>query len=266
MSLTSEKWSYPKELVERLSKEECIALIEALHYTAAAKTAVEVKEALLRIQDLLGFTRVIGGIASLNPDGAFRRFSNIVNGSYPDEWLQLYLRNGYMEIDPVFQSALVNQGTQHWQDVYASGTSEKHKEFVEAASEFGLVDGITTGTVDPACKVASFFSVASSKEIDASRYVPLVEYLGYYVHLSLMRIASAAESPLDHCGRKLTIRELATLNWIKNGKTNLEISLIMGVRERTVRFHVENILAKLNVSSRAQAVVSAIEHGLPNVV
>ena len=66
--------------------------------------------------------------------------------------------------------------------------------------------------------------------------------------------------------KRLTIRELATLNWIKNDKTNLEISLIMDVSERTVRFHVENIFAKLNVSSRAQAVVSAIEHGLPNVV
>lgn len=266
MSLIAEKRSYPKELVERLSKEDCISFIEALHYTSAAETAVEVKEALLRIQDLLGFTRVIGGIAVLNPDGAFRGFSNIVNASYPDEWLQLYSRKGYMEIDPVLQSALMNQGTQHWQEVYASVTSEKQKEFVEAACVFGLVDGITTGSVDPACKVVSFCSFASSKQIDASRYVPLVEYLGYHVHLSLMRIASATDLSLDQCVKRLTIRELATLNWIKNGKTNLEISLIMGVSERTVRFHVENIFAKLNVSSRAQAVVSAIEHGLPNVV
>jgi DNA-binding NarL/FixJ family response regulator len=40
----------------------------------------------------------------------------------------------------------------------------------------------------------------------------------------------------------------------------------MGITERTIRFHVESIFSKLDVTSRSQAVATAIEHGLPNVV
>jgi DNA-binding CsgD family transcriptional regulator len=50
--------------------------------------------------------------------------------------------------------------------------------------------------------------------------------------------------------------------WMKQGKTNWEISRILGVSERTVRFHVEGIFVKLDVSSRTQAVACAMEQGL----
>ena len=103
-------------------------------------------------------------------------------------------------------------------------------------------------------------------QIDASRYVPLVEYFGFHVHLALLRTAPANTQSLDQCVKQLTLRELTILNWVKNGKTNWEIAQIMGVTERTIRFHVESIFTKLNVTSRSQAVATAIEHGLPNVV
>jgi DNA-binding CsgD family transcriptional regulator len=60
----------------------------------------------------------------------------------------------------------------------------------------------------------------------------------------------------------LSPRELMVLEWMKQGKTNWEISRIIGVSERTVRFHVESIFAKLDVGSRTQAVACAIEQGL----
>jgi DNA-binding CsgD family transcriptional regulator len=53
------------------------------------------------------------------------------------------------------------------------------------------------------------------------------------------------------------------LNWIKNGKTNWEVGQILGVTERTVRFHLASIFSKLDVTSRSQAVAAAMEHGLP---
>jgi DNA-binding CsgD family transcriptional regulator len=56
----------------------------------------------------------------------------------------------------------------------------------------------------------------------------------------------------------LTNREKEVLNWIKIGKTNWEISMILGISERTVKFHVINILHKLNTSSRSHAVAKAI--------
>lgn len=266
MADTSEKPPFPKQLFQQLSKRECEHFIEALHYTTTADTTADVKEALLRFQNLFHFSRVIGGLASLTSDGTFGGFTTVVNVSYPDEWLRLYWQKGYFEVDPILQSALQNPGTQHWEEIYKGATSEKQQEFVDTAREFGLVDGITTGSADPACKTATFCSFASSDQIDASRYVPLVEYFGYHIHLALLRTAPANAQSLDQCVKQLTLRELTILNWVKNGKTNWEIAQIMGVTERTIRFHVESIFTKLNVTSRSQAVATAIEHGLPNVV
>jgi carbon-monoxide dehydrogenase medium subunit len=61
---------------------------------------------------------------------------------------------------------------------------------------------------------------------------------------------------------KFSPREMMVLEWMKQGKTNWEISRIIGVSERTVRFHVESIFMKLDVGSRTQAVAFAIENGL----
>ena len=57
----------------------------------------------------------------------------------------------------------------------------------------------------------------------------------------------------------LSPREVTILNWLKNGKTNWEISKILGVTEQTVRFHISSIFSKLDVTSRTRAVAAAME-------
>ena len=266
MAHVTDKRPFPKDLFSQLTKTECEAFIEALHFTVQSETAEDVKDALTRFQALFPFSRVIGGLAKLSRTGEFEGFTNVLNVSYPEEWLRQYWQNGYFEVDPVFQTALREPGTQHWETTYKATQSDKQREFMAAAKEFGLGDGITTGSADPACGVATFCSFASAERVDAKRYVPLVEYFGYHVHLALLRIAPKNSQAVAPCVRELTLREMTILNWVKNGKTNWEIAKIMGVSERTIRFHVESIFSKLDVTSRSHAVATAIEHGLPNVV
>ena len=61
---------------------------------------------------------------------------------------------------------------------------------------------------------------------------------------------------------QLSPRELTVLLWMKEGKTNREIAEILGLSERTVRFHVGGIFEKLDVTSRTQAVARALGAGL----
>jgi DNA-binding NarL/FixJ family response regulator len=56
----------------------------------------------------------------------------------------------------------------------------------------------------------------------------------------------------------LTERELEVLGLMAKGWTNARIAQELKVSERTVRFHVENILGKLGVGSRTGAVVEGI--------
>jgi len=263
MVKSSTKQPFPRKLFDYLSKSECQDFLEIVHYATQADTLDNVRDVLIRFQTHFPFTRSMGGVVRLGTKRTFAGFSNVVNASYPDEWLYLYWKNGFADIDPVFKSALQSPGTQHWQTIYRNMSSQKEQEFITTARQFGLSDGITTGSVDQACGLATFCSFASEHTVDGERFVPLVGYLGYYIHMALLRTAPKSALETDQCVKKLSPREVTIINWMKNGKTNWEIGKILGVSERTIRFHIESIFEKLGVTSRSQAVATAIEHGLP---
>lgn len=82
-------------------------------------------------------------------------------------------------------------------------------------------------------------------------------------------ISSTAAQALVHAslhspppGDSLTGKEDQVLNLLVQGKTNNEIAEELFLSPGTVRFHVSNILAKLGVSNRTEAVSFALQQGL----
>jgi DNA-binding NarL/FixJ family response regulator len=70
------------------------------------------------------------------------------------------------------------------------------------------------------------------------------------------RIAKIAPSPLD----ALTARELEVLKLLANGLDQAQIASRLVVSPRTVGTHIQHILTKLDVHSRAQAVALALRN------
>lgn len=60
----------------------------------------------------------------------------------------------------------------------------------------------------------------------------------------------------------LTSREREVLRLVGTGSTNLEIARRLSISEGTVKTHLNRTMAKLDLASRAQAVVLAYETGL----
>lgn len=61
---------------------------------------------------------------------------------------------------------------------------------------------------------------------------------------------------------QLTTREMEVLHLIAKGKSNQEVADELFIGVKTVKFHVTNVLSKLNVEDRTQAAIYAFKNGL----
>jgi DNA-binding CsgD family transcriptional regulator len=84
------------------------------------------------------------------------------------------------------------------------------------------------------------------------------QVLASYFHQHILRI-------YGHDASKqilISARELDCLKWVAAGKTAWEASVILGISERTVRFHLNAAREKLNCLTTTQAVAKAVSQQL----
>src|SRR5205814_6639605 len=114
------------------------------------------------------------------------------------------------------------------------------------------------GTYDVLGKLASFFSFGCRSGSVSQNQLYFIELIAPFIHLAWARIR--IDRPTEIAGATsagaglLTPREQEILKWIHIGKSNIEIGLILSISPLTVKNHVQNILRKLNVQNRTQAV------------
>jgi len=96
------------------------------------------------------------------------------------------------------------------------------------------------------------FSEANSQR----RTLPPVLLMG-------QRDCECADGRVGVSGRaRLTVRERDVLTWVARGKTSAEIAIILGLSERTINFHCDEAMKRLDVINRTQAVAKAIAERL----
>ena len=83
---------------------------------------------------------------------------------------------------------------------------------------------------------------------------------GEHVLLMEERCAPAAPASSLAAAYQLTAREHEVLTWLAKGKTNRDISDILGMSPRTVNKHLEHVYVKLGVETRAAATALVLTH------
>lgn len=125
-------------------------------------------------------------------------------------------------------------------------TSFTEKELVQSALRAGatsyLVKNVSAEELVEAIRAAT--DGRSSLSPEAAR--------------SLVQEARREETPCF----ELTSRELEILSLLPSGLANSEIAEQLHVSTSTVKYHVSNILSKLGVTTRVEAVAIAVKHGL----
>lgn len=105
------------------------------------------------------------------------------------------------------------------------------------------------------------------KQIDSNEFYRILKNLERGEAAVLPSIAMRMYKILSQGGGAaekivLTDREMDVLRGMSHGRSNREIAGELSVSENTIRFHVKNILQKLSVTNRKEAVVAAQKLGI----
>jgi DNA-binding NarL/FixJ family response regulator len=88
-------------------------------------------------------------------------------------------------------------------------------------------------------------------------------WVGRVTRRVISRFAEVSPDPnRAHRLDDLTTRERDLLLHVAGGGSNADIARTLGIEEATVKSHVSNILLKLRLHNRVQAVIAAYETGL----
>jgi LuxR family quorum-sensing system transcriptional regulator SolR len=85
-------------------------------------------------------------------------------------------------------------------------------------------------------------------------------WLAQFSHATMARLLVPKYAPETLI--TMTLREKEVLRWTAEGKTAYEIGQILAVSERTVNFHINNVVTKLGASNKTQAAVKAATLGM----
>lgn len=147
--------------------------------------------------------------------------------------------------------------THMWGEAQRIFTDQPYIDLMNRASDFGLNYGVASGVNGTGYK-GSIFSFSCRDNRFKEHHKNLIDILTPHIHQALVRICELAKKP----DAQLSVREKEVLVWMKEGKTNWEISAILNIAERTVKFHVQNIERKLNAVNKAHAIAIAMDTGL----
>lgn len=127
----------------------------------------------------------------------------------------------------------------------------------QALTFLGSSLDLTDGWTIPIVRAGAVHGIVvfAGREPDMS---PLVRSLLHLLaHLAFRRSEAMLDAPRTGSAT-LTAREVECLRWVSVGKTDTEIAVILAIKPRTARFHIENAKRKLGVATRVQAVAEAL--------
>lgn len=179
-------------------------------------------------------------------------------GNYPDSWQKRYKAEKYAAIDPAVRHCSRTTVPLLW-----SCETFAEVDFAEEAISHRIGHGVSVCIRDAKghlgmLTLARDASACSPQEF--SQLKSAFTLLGQVAHavLSEQLTQRVATVPTQ----ELSGRELEVLKWTAEGKTSEEVALIMSITKRTVNFHINNCVAKLDASNKLHATVKAAVLGL----
>ncbi|MVA56833.1 helix-turn-helix transcriptional regulator [Agrobacterium vitis] len=241
--------SFSSDLSQTISFLEEIRTLETL-----AELATSIK----RVASTYGIVKILSGFMPHSGSLPAEQMRNILLADWPSEWADVYFQNGYVFEDPTIKRVRRVETAFTWSDLAKKNEITRKERFVmDGAKEHQLKDGCTVPLVSLDGRLAGF-SFAGT-DIDTSP-----EARGALTLIATFAFGRAIElrNNKNKQAVKLTAREQEVLRWLSAGKTDWEISVILGVSEKTIEKHIANIRLKLNAVNRYHALAEAFRQNV----
>lgn len=173
-------------------------------------------------------------------------------------WGRHYVRNAYWQDDPAVKLLLAQARPFAWSEALAQYRSRGAEAVMGACFEHtGCREGfvVPVRDADGAVLTATFAGPALDLGPEVRRALHLA---GTYFVLRGREIVQGAD-PTPPC--PLSARQVDCLRWVRAGKTDAEIGVLLGISARTVHNHLEKAKAILNTPKRAVAALEAWQRG-----
>lgn len=249
------------ELSSCLSGNDAVRLLEIIHRSLTCDSEEDFTALFPWILELLSCDFAISALGC-HDDTKGVVIVDGINISFPEEWCIEYKSKNYVQSDPVVKGNFTSYKLQCWSEAKKRILdNESQKKIASLCRDFDMKDGYTIGSRPlPPGKYGSMFCFSGRSVKNDKRTETILECVTPHLHLALSHVLNKRGPDNDKI--VLSNREKEVLNWLKQGKSSWEISVILRISERTVNYHVYNIMQKLDVVNRPQALAVATRMGL----
>jgi len=249
----------------RLGEATRVLFFDFIERSNRAESADEVFHLLRGVAAEYGFERIAFAATTQPAQDALARqdIEPVVAHNYPADWADHYFTNDYAQFDPILQLAPQSDVMLDWEHVVKHGhlTSKQTRLMIESR-EAGLYNGLSIPIHGPRGESYAASFATETPVRDGPADLRCLQLVAVQFHIAYSRLSLPEGRGVDPV--RLTDRERECLVWTARGKSAWAISMIIGVSEHTVNFHLKSIMRKLNAANRIQAVALAVRLGLVN--
>lgn len=241
-------------MIRDIPKRELLSLFEIVDKWARCSSSASFEDTIKSLPSLLPYEVSLCAIGNANS----LTINKLINNKFPLDYLQHYFTKRMIQNDPFVSKTLVSEKPHFWNVENYKDKSE-YKRFVMFNKDFGLNLGLSSAFSESNGKV-TFLCLSKPLENPRKHHLQIVNFIMPHLHITFNRLYNLGNGNCN--SHSLSNKELEVLKWIKEGKTNWEISKIINISEATVKFHIANVLKKLDAVNRGHAVAMALQTGI----
>ncbi len=214
----------------------------------------EIQPLVMKLRDWFGVDHVVYHWVS--SDGEQFGF-----GSYPPEWVQHYIANEYMRVDPVILACFHRFHPVDWSRL--DWSSKAAKKFRLDAVEFGVGNqGYSVPMRGPNGQFAMFtvsHSCSENRWADLTMtYQRDIILIAHFLNQKVLELKSGKNA---NAARALSPREVDSLTYLAMGYGRGQVADMLSISEHTLRAYIESARFKLGALNTTHAVARALSEG-----